>query len=52
MWHSGGWPGYTTFFKRYIDHDSTIIFLRNKEQDFDFEQSILHAIENILFDEP
>ncbi len=52
VWHSGGWPGYTTYFKRYIDHDSTVIFLRNKEQDFDFEQSILHAIENILFDEP
>jgi len=52
VWHSGGWPGYATFFKRYIDNDLVIIFLRNKEQDFDFEQSIIKSIENILFDEP
>lgn len=52
VWHSGGWPGYATYFKRYIDNDLVIIFLRNKEQDFEFEQSILQSIENILFDEP
>jgi len=52
VWHSGGWPGYATYFKRYLDNDIVIIFLRNKEQDFDFEQSILQSIENILFDEP
>ncbi len=52
VWHSGGWPGYATYFKRYIDNDLVIIFLRNKEQDFDFEYSILQSIENILFDEP
>ncbi|WP_055666586.1 serine hydrolase [Desnuesiella massiliensis] len=52
VWHSGGWPGYATHFKRYIDNDLVIIFLRNKEQDFDFEQSILQSIENILFNEP
>lgn len=52
VWHSGGWPGYATYFKRYIDNDLVIIFLRNKEQDFDFEQSIIQSIENMLFDEP
>lgn len=52
VWHSGGWPGYATHFKRYIDNDIVIIFLRNKEQDFEFEQSIIKSIENILFDEP
>lgn len=52
VWHSGGWPGYATYFKRYIDNDLVIIFLINKEQDFDFEQSIIESIENILFDEP
>ena len=52
VWHSGGWPGYATYFKRYIDNDLVIVFLINKEQDFDFEQSIIRSIENILFDEP
>ncbi|MGN7896329.1 serine hydrolase domain-containing protein [Bacillus sp. 22475] len=52
IWHSGGWPGYATSLKRFIDHDIVIIVLRNKEQDFDFEQHILHAIEQAAFDLP
>ncbi|RST59993.1 class A beta-lactamase-related serine hydrolase [Siminovitchia terrae] len=52
IWHSGGWPGYVTHLKRFIDHDIVVIVLRNKEQDFDFHQQVLHAIEQAAFDEP
>jgi CubicO group peptidase (beta-lactamase class C family) len=52
IWHSGGWPGYATSLRRFIDHDIVVIALRNKEQDFDFEQQVLHAIEQAAFDEP
>ncbi|GIN96022.1 penicillin-binding protein 4* [Siminovitchia terrae] len=52
IWHSGGWPGYVTHLRRFIDHDIVVIVLRNKEQDFDFHQQVLHAIEQAAFDEP
>lgn len=52
IWHSGGWPGYRTSLRRFIDHDIVVIALKNKEQDFDFEQQLLHAIEQAAFDEP
>jgi len=52
IWHSGGWPGYATILKRFIDQDIVIIVLRNKEQDFDFEQHILYAIEQAAFGLP
>lgn len=52
IWHSGGWPGYATSLRRFIDRDIVVIALRNKEQDFDFEQQVLHAIEQAAFDEP
>jgi len=52
IWHSGGWPGYVTHLRRFIDHDIVVIVLRNKEQDFDFHQQVLHAIEQVAFDEP
>ncbi|RST59331.1 serine hydrolase domain-containing protein [Siminovitchia terrae] len=52
IWHSGGWPGYVTILKRFMDHEIVIIVLRNKEQDFDFDQHILHAIEQAAFDLP
>ncbi|GIP64575.1 penicillin-binding protein 4* [Virgibacillus pantothenticus] len=51
IWHSGGWPGYATSLRRFIDHDIVVIALKNKEQDFDFEQQVLHAIEQAAFDE-
>ncbi|PGK34688.1 penicillin-binding protein [Bacillus anthracis] len=52
IWHSGGWPGYVTSLRRFIDHDIVVITLRNKEQDFDIDQQILHAIEQAAFNEP
>src|SRR5699024_472168 len=52
IWHSGGWPGYATSLRRFIDRDFVVIALRHKEQDFDFEQQVLHAIEQATFDEP
>ncbi|WP_107943489.1 serine hydrolase domain-containing protein [Metasolibacillus fluoroglycofenilyticus] len=52
VWHSGGWPGYVTHLRRFIDHDIVVIVLRNKEQDFDFDQHVLYAIEQVAFDEP
>jgi len=52
IWHSGGWPGYVTSLRRFINHDIVVIVLRNKEQDFDFDQHILLAIEQAAFDEP
>ncbi|MDR4433091.1 serine hydrolase [Bacillus tequilensis] len=50
--HSGGWPGYSTTMIRYIDHRKTLIYLSNKEEDAGYEQAILQAAENILFDQP
>ncbi|MBU5244432.1 serine hydrolase [Bacillus halotolerans] len=50
--HSGGWPGYSTMMIRYIDHRKTLIYLSNMEQDAEYEQAILKAAENILFDQP
>ena len=52
IWHSGGWPGYVTSLRRFINHEIVVIVLRNKEHDFDFDQHILRAIEQAAFDEP
>lgn len=51
VWHSGGWPGYSTLLKRYMDHDIVLIILRNIETDFNHEQAIEVAIEQSLFGE-
>ncbi|MGN7384288.1 Penicillin-binding protein E [Chlamydia abortus] len=48
--HSGGWPGYATNLIRYIDADMTLIYLSNMEQDVEFDQALLIAAEQILFD--
>jgi CubicO group peptidase (beta-lactamase class C family) len=29
--HSGGWPGYSTYIRRYIDHNNCIIVLTNNQ---------------------
>jgi len=50
--HSGGWPGYATLMMRYLDAGKTLIYLSNKEQDYEFEQSFLEAVQQIVFDEP
>jgi CubicO group peptidase (beta-lactamase class C family) len=50
--HNGGWPGYSTMFVRYIDHNRTLIYLSNMEQEAEVEQAIFAAAENILYDLP
>ncbi|MED4534368.1 serine hydrolase domain-containing protein [Metabacillus fastidiosus] len=50
--HNGGWPGYSTCFCRFIDHNKTLIYLCNEETDTEFENRILQAATNILFDLP
>lgn len=50
--HSGGWPGYSTLMIRYIDQHKTLIYLSNMEQEDEFEQAVIAAAENILFDQP
>ncbi|AME06241.1 beta-lactamase family protein [Bacillus siamensis] len=50
--HDGGWPGYSTLMIRYIDHNKTLIYLSNMEQPYQFEQAVIAAAVNILFDQP
>lgn len=51
IWHSGGWPGYSTSLRRFIDKNIVIIILRNKEQDFNVDQQIASAIEQVVHGE-
>jgi len=48
VWHSGGWPGYATTFKIYIQSKTIFVFLRSKEQELDYELAIGEAIEKTL----
>jgi len=50
--HSGGWPGYNNYLFRYIDKDKAIIYLCNFEQNIDFQQQTILAVQQILFDKP
>ncbi len=50
--HDGGWPGYSTLMIRYIDQNKTLIYLSNMEQSYQFEQAVIAAAVNILFDQP
>lgn len=50
--HSGGWPGYASILNRYLDTDMTLIYLRNREQDVEFDHKVIEAAERILFDQP
>jgi len=50
--HSGGWPGYATQFKRYIEQDATVILLQNGERGYAYTHQLLHSIEQILAGEP
>ncbi|MCR8844571.1 beta-lactamase family protein [Paenibacillus sp. SC116] len=50
--HSGGWPGYATNYKRYIDQEKTFIILNNVIHDYTYLQAIETACEHILFNEP
>lgn len=46
--HTGGWPGYSTVFKRYVDRDCTLIMLQNGERDHAYTQQLVSSIEQIL----
>lgn len=46
--HNGGWPGYATIMKRYIDQDMTLIVLLNTEKDLQYNQQVVDAMEHIL----
>ncbi|BAD63934.1 penicillin-binding protein 4 [Shouchella clausii KSM-K16] len=46
--HTGGWPGYSTWFKRYIDRDMTLIMLQNGERDHAYTQQLVKSIEQIM----
>lgn len=48
VYHSGGWPGYSTLLKRYIDRDLTLIMLQNGERDHAYTQQLVNSIEQIL----
>ncbi|MBD8498025.1 serine hydrolase domain-containing protein [Paenibacillus arenosi] len=50
--HNGGWPGYATNYKRFIEQKKTLIFLNNVMHDYTYLQAIESACEHILFDEP
>lgn len=48
VWHNGGWPGYATTFKIYLQSKTIFVFLRSKEQELDYEIAIGEAIEKAL----
>lgn len=48
VFHSGGWPGYATMFKRYVDKEMTLIFLQNATRDYGYTQQMIDGIEHIL----
>jgi CubicO group peptidase (beta-lactamase class C family) len=48
VYHSGGWPGYSAMFKRYIDQDFTLIMLQNGEREYRYTHEVIHSIEQIL----
>lgn len=46
--HTGGWPGYSTLFKRYIDRDLTLILLQNGERSHAYTQQLEKSFEQIM----
>ncbi len=50
--HSGSWPGYRSWLSRFIDADKTVIYLTNVDQEREWTEKAVEAIENILFDRP
>lgn len=45
--HSGGWPGYMTFFERHLDNDKTIIILQNNGKSVPSMTKIRQVLYNI-----
>lgn len=52
VYHSGGWPGYSAMFKRYVDQDFTLIMLQNGEREYRYTHELIHSIEQILMGLP
>ncbi|CAM4446878.1 serine hydrolase domain-containing protein [Paenibacillus tarimensis] len=46
--HSGGWPGYATLLKRYIEQDLTLILMQNGERDYAYTQQLIRSVEQAL----
>ncbi len=46
--HSGGWPGYATLLKRYIEQNLTLILLQNRERDYAYTQQLIRSVEQAL----
>lgn len=46
IWHNGGWPGVNTTFKIYPQHQLIFVYLRNKEQNLDYDLALGEAIEH------
>ncbi|YAR64425.1 serine hydrolase domain-containing protein [Bacillus cytotoxicus] len=42
--HTGGWPGYATTFKIFLQSKTIFVFLRSKEQGLTYEQAIEKAL--------
>lgn len=51
VYHTGGWPGYSTLFKRYIDRDITLILLQNGERSHSYTQQLVTSFEQIMCDD-
>lgn len=52
IFHGGSWPGYSSSIIKYIDKDVSILYLSNCTYGIEIEQSIVKAIENIVFGKP
>lgn len=50
--HGGSWPGYRSWLRRYIQTDKTIIYLTNVDQEREWTEKTVEAVENILFERP
>lgn len=50
--HGGSWPGYRSWLRRYIQKDKTIIYLTNVDQEREWTEKVVEAVENILFEQP
>ncbi|MGG4454221.1 serine hydrolase domain-containing protein [Brevibacillus porteri] len=50
--HGGSWPGYRSWLRRYIETDKTIIYLTNVDQEHEWTEKVVKAVENIIFEQP
>lgn len=52
IFHGGSWPGYSSSLIKYIDKDVSILYMSNCTYGIEIEQSIVKAIENVVFGKP